>query len=141
VTEQRFQSAAVLQGQQFAAQCAVLLEGLGYAVGSRLVLRDVGVEIDAQAVAPSGRTVWFEYKGSIQGRRPGLMRTDTLKKAVANGALLAALADHPPYVVLTSHTPTGGSGRAMLERALELGYFSDVVCVYDPSQTGRLASL
>jgi hypothetical protein len=141
VTVPGFQAAANLQGQQFAAQCAVLLTGFGYSVGPRRVLSELGVEIDAEAVAPSGRTVWFEYKGSVQGRRPGLMRTDTLKKAVANGALLAALPDHPPYVVLTSHLPSAGSGLAMLEKALELHYFADVVCIYDPTQTGRLAGL
>jgi hypothetical protein len=27
----------------------------------------------------------------------------------------------------------------MLRSALELGYFADVVCIYDPRQTGRLA--
>lgn len=85
--------------------------------------------------------IWFEYKGSVQGRRPGLMRTDTLKKGIANGALLAAVADHPPYVVLTSHLPDAGAGLAMLRTALELGYFTDAVCIYDPKQTGRLSSL
>jgi hypothetical protein len=69
------------------------------------------------------------------------MRTDTLKKAIANGALLAAMGDHPPYVVLTSHLPEAGAGLAMLRSALELGYFADVVCIYDPRQTGRLALL
>jgi hypothetical protein len=100
----------------------------------------VGVEIDRVAIAPSGATVWFEYKGSVQGSRPGLLRTDTLKKAVANGALLQRLVERPRYVVLTSHVPASGSGLAMLETALELQYFDDVICVYDPSQTGRLAT-
>jgi glucan biosynthesis protein len=105
------------------------------------VVPEVGVEIDRVAVAPAGVTVWFEYKGSVQGARPGLMRTDTLKKAIANGALLERLVDHPPYVVLTSHLPTNGSGLAMLQSAIELRYFDDVVCVYDPAQTVRLRGL
>jgi hypothetical protein len=29
----------------------------------------------------------------------------------------------------------------MLETAIELQYFDDVICVYDPSQAGRLAEL
>lgn len=69
------------------------------------------------------------------------MRTDTLKKAIANGALLTAIPDHPSYVVLTSHLPAAGAGLAMLGTALELGYFTDVVCIYDPAQTGRLSAL
>lgn len=141
MSEFGFQSASGVQGRQFAEQCAVLLAGLGFEVGPRLVLAEVGVEIDCVARSPRGAEIWFEYKGSVQGRRPGLMRTDTLKKAIANGALLAALGDHPQYVVLTSHLPEGGAGLAMLRAALALGYFADVVCIYDPKQTGRLSVL
>ncbi|MGH9031520.1 MAG: hypothetical protein ACRDZV_05265, partial [Acidimicrobiia bacterium] len=83
-----FQSSAGVQGRQFAQQCDLLLQQSGFTLGRSVLLREVGVEIDREAVGPSGRTVWFEYKGSIQGVRPGLMRTDTVKKAIANGALL-----------------------------------------------------
>jgi hypothetical protein len=40
--------------------------------------------------------------------------------------------------VLTSHVPTAGSGKAMLDAALKLGIFADVVCVYDPAAQRRL---
>jgi hypothetical protein len=137
-----FQSAASLQGRQFAEQCDLLLRNTGFVLGGgRVVLSDLGVEIDRAATAPSGRKVWFEYKGSLQGSRPGLMRTDTLKKAIANGALLRSLPDRPPFVVLASHVPKMGSGRAMLQAAVRLGYLDDVICVYDPSETTRLKSL
>jgi hypothetical protein len=136
-----FQAYGGEQGRQFAEQCDTLLRSRGYELQGRLVLPTVGVEIDRVATARSGREIWFEYKGSVQGPRPGLMRTDTLKKAVANGALLATLPDHPPYVVLTSHVPASGAGHAMLDCALQLGYFTDVICVYDPAETGRLEHL
>ena len=113
----------------------------GFELGGSLQIIEVGVEIDRVAVAPSGATVWFEYKGSVQGSRPGLMRTDTLKKAVANGALLQRLVEKPAYIVLTSHLPNSGAGLAMLQTASQLQYFDDVICVYDPSQTGRLNAL
>ena len=136
-----FQAYGTQQGRQFAEQCDGLLVSRGYTLQTNLVLPEVGVEIDRVAIAPSGRTVWFEYKGSVQGARPGLMRTDTLKKAIANGALLQRLVERPPYIVLTSHLPNSGAGLAMLETALELQYFDDVICVYDPTQTGRLAGV
>lgn len=136
-----FQSSSNVQGRQFADQCAVLLAGLGFHVGPRALLAEVGVEVDCVATSPQGAEIWFEYKGSVQGRRPGLMRTDTLKKAIANGALLTAMPGHPPYVVLTSHLPDAGAGLAMLNAALELGFFADVICIYDPRQTGRLSAL
>jgi hypothetical protein len=136
-----FQAYGTQQGRQFAEQCDGLLVSRGFRLDGALLVPEVGVEIDRVAVAPSGRAVWFEYKGSVQGSRPGLMRTDTLKKAVANGALLQRLVERPPYVVLTSHLPANGAGLAMLQTALELQYFDDVICVYDPSQTGRLGAL
>jgi hypothetical protein len=136
-----FQADASTQGRQFAEQCDLLLSKHGFELSGRLVNRDLGVEIDCVATSRSGRVVWFEYKGSVQGPRPGLIRTDTLKKAIANGALLRAIDDHPPFVVLTSHLPTSGAGLAMLTSALRLGYFHDVICVYDPRQAQRLEDL
>ena len=136
-----FQASAGIQGRQFADQCDTLLTHLGYSLGGRRVLTEIGVEVDQEAVAPSGKTIWFEYKGSVQGNRPGLRRTDTLKKAIANGALLRALDHGSPYVVITSHLPEAGSGAAMLEAARRLGIFADVVCLYDPSATARLKNL
>ena len=137
-----FQAASSLQGRQFAEQCDLLLRNCGFLLGSsRVVLSELGVEVDRAATGPSGREIWFEYKGSVQGPRPGLMRTDTLKKAIANGALLRSVPDpRPRFVVLASHVPKTGSGRAMLEAAVRLGYLDDVICVYDPSETTRLKS-
>lgn len=133
-----FQSLAGRQGRQFSDQCAIVLESEGFTLEGRLVLREVGVEIDEVARSRRGHVVWFEYKGSFRGRTPGMLRTDTVKKAIANGALLAAVADHPPYVVLTSHLPDRGAARAMLDTALRLGVFEDVVCINDPRAVERL---
>lgn len=135
-----FQASAGIQGRQFAEQCDTLLAHLGFTLKGRRVLAEVGVEIDQEAVSPSGATVWFEYKGSVQGNRPGLRRTDTLKKAIANGALLRSMPDPAPYIVVTSHLPEAGSGAAMLDAALRLRYLADVICLYDPKATARLAT-
>jgi hypothetical protein len=136
-----FQASGGIQGRQFADQCDQLLRHYGFTLGGRLVLGEIGVEIDRAATSPAGREVWFEYKGSVQGSRPGLIRTDTLKKAVANGALVAGIAERRPFVVLTSHLPEAGAGLAMLDVARRLGYFTDVVCIYTPADTQRLRSL
>ena len=136
-----FQASSGIQGRQFAEQCDQLLLHYGFAIESRLLLPSIGVEIDRVATSPNGRTIWFEYKGSVQGSRPGLMRTDTLKKAIANGALLAAVPERHPYVVLTSHLPEVLSGAAMLKAAIDLRYFDDVICIYRPSDTQRLRDL
>jgi hypothetical protein len=136
-----FQAAAGEQGRQFASQCDLLLRNYGFEVAQAVVVSKIGVEIDREAVSPRGETIWFEYKGSVQGTRPGLLRTDTLKKAIANGALLASLDDHPPFVVLTSHVPEAGAGLAMLNAAKSLGYVRDVICIYRPADAARLKRL
>ncbi|MEZ5215271.1 MAG: hypothetical protein R2715_01465 [Ilumatobacteraceae bacterium] len=137
-----FQASAGVQGRQFAEQCDQLLAASGFELGScRMVVKECGIEIDRVATTPTGREIWFEYKGSIQGNRPGLIRTDTLKKAIANGALLQGVPGAAPYVVLTSHLPDTGVGVDMLRSARALGYFHDVICIYQPSQTRRLREL
>jgi len=134
-----FQAAATAQGRHFSDQCDLLLNNLGYRLGTRCFrIPAIGIEIDRVATSRSGLEVWFEFKGSVQGRRPGLLRTDTLKKAVANGALLQALQPRQPFVVLTSHKPTTGAAHAMLTTALSLGLLHDVICIYDPGETRRL---
>src|SRR5690348_12213236 len=96
-----FQAAAGVQGRQFAEQCDQLLTHYGFELSGRLLVADVGIEVDRVATSRRGQLVWFEYKGSVQGTRPGLLRTDTLKKAIANGALLGSIEGHPPFVVIT----------------------------------------
>jgi hypothetical protein len=106
-----------------------------------LLVASVGVEIDQVAVSRNGVRLWIEYKGSVQGARPGLLRTDTLKKAIANGALLQAVDPRSPYIILTSHVPTVGAGAAMLQTALQAGYIDDVICIYNPADSARLRRL
>ena len=119
----------------------MLLDYYGFERRGPRHLRDIGIEIDEVTTSKRGVEVWFEYKGSFQGQRPGLLRTDTVKKAVANGALLAAMEPHPLYVVLTSHMPVGGSAAKMVEAALGLGYFGDVIPINDPVAAARLQAL
>jgi len=141
VTLPSFQSTSSAQGRQFAQQCDALLATYGFLLEGPTKVPGIGVEVDQVATSSRGQRVWFEYKGSIQGSRPGLLRTDTLKKAVANGALITAIEEHPPYIVLTSHLPTAGAGLEMLNTAVALRYFTDVVCIYDPSDQARLKHL
>jgi len=107
----------------------------------RTLIASAGVEIDCVATSPGGTVIWFEFKGSVQGARPGLLRTDTLKKAIANGALLVGEPTRRPFVILTSHLPVVGAGAAMLQSALRLKYLDDVICIYSPADTRRLRNL
>ena len=133
-----FQAAAGRQGRQFADQCNAALTDLGFELLGSRRFDEVGVEVDQVAVSPRGNEIWLEYKGSVRGRTPGLLRTDTTKKAIANGALLKTLDDPQPFVLLTSHLPTGGSSLAMLETAIEHRIVDLAVSIYEPDWESRL---
>jgi hypothetical protein len=136
-----FQASSSVQGRQFAQQCEQLLRSSGFTLEGPLRLKDIGVEIDQVARSSAGTVIWFEFKGSVQGHRPGLRRTDTLKKAIANGALVHVRADNAPFVVLTSHLPLAGSGLAMLQTAIAAGFIRDAICLYEPGDAKRLLEL
>ena len=97
-----FQARGVRQGKAFDEQCRLVLQGLGFEVSDRpFTVADLGVEFDAEIRSQSGRVFWCEFKGSWHGPRPGLRRTDTVKKALADafialpggaGTLVAAIA-------------------------------------------------
>jgi len=104
---------------------------LGFMVRGKLLVKDVGVQIDINTETPSGAKVWFECKGSALGERPGLKRTDSVKKAVADAFLVQPLG--VPYVILTSHLPDRGTnGWNMLHAAIARGACI-VVCVNEPA--------
>jgi len=133
-----FQAAASQQGGQFADQCDAALRSVGYTLQGKAVFKSIGVEVDQVATSKAGQQIWFEYKGSVRGNRPGLRRTDTVKKAICNGALLATLHDPRPYIVLTSHMPEKGAALAMINTAVAAGLLDGVVCIYHPGWERRL---
>lgn len=139
-----FQSLSSKQGQAFEQQCRLVISTQGLLVSATpFAVPELGIEIDGEITAPSGNRYWAEFKGSWQGTTPGLRRTDTVKKALANVLLLhVAPGRYPPTVILTSHLPKAGSrGAAMLRVALESGALRDVINVNDPSSVPRLRQL
>ena len=139
-----FQARGVRQGKAFDEQCRLVLQGLGFEVSDKpFTVADLGVEFDAELKSRSGSIYWCEFKGSWHGPRPGLRRTDTVKKALADAFIAhVAEADYPPTLFLTTHTPTpGSSGARMLEVALASGALLDVINVNEPKDMERLQRL
>lgn len=139
-----FQARGVRQGKAFDEQCRLVLQGIGFEVSDRpFTVTDLGVEFDAEIRSTSGRVFWCEFKGSWHGPRPGLRRTDTVKKALADAFIAhAAQGDYPPTLFLTTHTPNpGSSGARMLEVAVTSGALMDVINVNDPKDMERLQRL
>lgn len=133
-----FQSRSSRQGQAFEAQARSYLEALDYTLHGKKVLADIGCSVDDEATSPCGIRVYFEYKGSFQGPKPGMRRTDTVKKALLTGFLLRSIGDDTPYVVLTSHLPTGGAALKMIEASRRAGAVSDVLVINEPGSTEAL---
>jgi len=90
----------------------------------RIVLDDIGVEVDFAYDTSSGQT-YVEAKGGERGekKRPGAKRTDNVKKAIANGALIKALYPEIKYIVYFSDLPKhGSSSHKMIKGAIRAGY-------------------
>lgn len=130
------------QGALFDTQCRLILAGLAFDVAEKpFVVPELGIEVDASTRNLQGLAVWFEFKGSWLGKRPGGRRTDTVKKALLSAyALHCHAVGYPPFVVLTSHLPKAASrGDLMVRAALECGALADLICVNDPADMERLA--
>lgn len=84
---------------------------------------DIGIEIDLETYSNSEkRFEKHEYKGGEPGanKRPGAKRTDNVKKAIANGALLKTIEPDAYYVVYFSEQPDpNSSSEKMINAALK----------------------
>ncbi|MFN8469033.1 MAG: hypothetical protein U0X20_25980 [Caldilineaceae bacterium] len=120
------QKMASLQGALFEQNCSVALECAGFEISGRHVLmKEIGIEVDIIATNQQGISFFITCKGSMRGDRPGARRTDTLKKALCD-AFLLSLEGWTPVILMTSHVPDKGSGRAMLD-AVPRSVLYDVV--------------
>ena len=88
------------------------------------------IGIDVDFVATDGLiTEYIEAKGGLSGdkKRPGAQRTDSVKKAIANGALLKSVNPDAYFVIYFSARPKpGSSSDMMLQNALNAGYVDDI---------------
>jgi hypothetical protein len=100
----------------------------GIIVGKDYCVKELGIELDYIADLPT-RTEYVEAKGGNPGgkKRPGAQRTDNVKKAVCNGALLKHLYKSAYYVIYFSAPPKPNSySHNMILTALEAGYVDEV---------------
>lgn len=100
-----FQSLSTKQGKMAEDIAEITLASCGFTDFRRKEKLDCGVEVDLIASNQEGNDFYFEVKGSWNGSRPGLLRTDTLKKAIANGYLISLLTGRC-LTILTTNAPT-----------------------------------
>ena len=93
-----------------------------------VTLDQIGIELDYVLLTDQGLECG-EAKGGKPGvkKRPGAERTDNVKKAICNGALLQAMLPGINYVIYFSAEPKPNSAsEAMINTALSNGYVSEV---------------
>lgn len=94
----------------------MVLQDHGFRLLGTHRIPEIGVEIDEVILNKNDVPIYVEFKGSLHGKRPGLFRTDTVKKAIANGYLLSEAAKDPelvkvlpcgpaPFIIIASHVP------------------------------------
>ncbi len=77
-----------------------------------------GIKVDEVALNRRDKRIYFEFKGSYVPPEPGLIRTDTTKKALCNAFLMRECGLSP--FILTSHKPKkGSSSDKMLKTAAQ----------------------
>lgn len=137
-TKTDFQALATAQGREFVEECVVALTRAGFAIiGREIAFPRCGVDVDLLARNSAGVDFHIECKGSFRDR-PGLQRTDTLKKAICNMLLLMA-DGRGPLLILTSHRPADGRGVTMLRAAQAIIPFEVIVPRDDWKRLTRLA--
>jgi hypothetical protein len=124
-----FQSESKKSGDEFEyfVEQDLLCRG-GLIVGKDYCVKEIGIELDYIADLPT-QTEYVEAKGGHTGgkKRPGAQRTDNVKKAVCNGALLKHFNKSAYYVIYFSAPPKPNSyAYNMIETALEAGYVDEV---------------
>jgi hypothetical protein len=98
-------------------------------IDKHVVLKDVGVEADFAYQDIVGRQFYIEAKGGEAkgNKRPGARRTDNVKKAIANGALIKAAYPDVQFVIYFSELPKfNSSSHKMIKNAIKAGYVDSV---------------
>lgn len=88
-----------------------------------------GCEVDF-AYKTKGKQIYVEAKGGFKGdhKRPGAKRTDNVKKAIANAALIKHFEPESKYVVYFSDMPKhGSSSYKMINTAIMAGFVDQVI--------------
>ena len=98
-------------------------------IQSNVYIEGAGCEVDFVAYDSKYDLVeYVEAKGGLDGdgKRPGAKRTDNVKKAIANGALIQSVDVSIYYVVYFSSEPSEGYSTEMINTALRHDIIDEV---------------
>lgn len=139
-----FQSESKKSGDEFEKLVLKDLKERGFQqINKNVVMPGIGCEVDFVAYgsyrpchySPEFPLIeYVESKGgrAENGKRPGAQRTDNVKKAIANGALIKAKYPEAYFVVYFSAKPfTGSSSAEMIDTALCHNIINEVRYITD----------
>jgi Holliday junction resolvase-like predicted endonuclease len=128
-TYSNFQSESSISGSEFENLVEQNLISNGYTIiSTNTKINDIGVNVDYIA-EKDGILEYGEAKGGKSGgkKRPGAQRTDNVKKAICNGALLKSKHPDAKYVIYFSAKPKkGNSSDEMIKTAISAGFVDEV---------------
>ena len=118
-----------------------LLERCGFeVVRSPATVRGSGVKFSFLVADRANGEWWIDVAGAFTTVRPGLLRAETLWKALGRASVLRAADPEARLLLLTPHLPRrGGEGDRAL-RTLGPSTVFDVIELFDDAATGRLDS-
>jgi hypothetical protein len=123
-----FQSESKKSGDDFEYLVLMDLQKRGFTnIEENVYLEGTGCEVDF--FAKGDTCEYVECKGGRDGdgKRPGAKRTDNVKKAIANGALIKQIYSYAKYVVYFSDTPVKKSySDEMIRLALKYKIIDEV---------------
>jgi hypothetical protein len=135
-----FQRRGPKQFRLFTDQCCHILEDIGFSLSKEDgQFPDLGINVCTAAKNKAGKQFLFLFRGSWAGTQPGLLRTDTTKKALYNAYALAAEKVGIPFVIMTSHDVSARSGSSkMIAAARRHGVLHDVIVTTNTKDIERL---
>jgi hypothetical protein len=126
-----FQGDSTKSGNSFEDVVEKILKKESEIIHKNLYLESVGCEVDF-VINQNNQVIYVECKGGEDtgSKRPGAQRTDNVKKAIANGALIKSEMPDSVYIVYFSAEPVPmSSSDKMLNAAMAHGFIDEIVFV------------
>ena len=139
-----FQARASQEGKAAQQYAEGLIAEAGFEiVAKNSRLRGLGVVVNLVGRDQAGGLWYFDVSGAFTTTRGGLLRTDTVWKALGRAHVVALNRTKPqhagvPYVLVSSHLPRPGSEGDVALRAAGAKAIFDVVEMTSPDDLGRL---
>lgn len=138
LTNSNFQGRSSLEGRAAQEIASAALVGCGFTVLQRnAVCAGLGVTANYIVADAQGNEWYIDVSGSFTSDRSGLIRSDTVWKALGRASVLA-LNKVGPVLLLTTNLPSAGSVGDIALRATRAETFFDAIVVTSPSDRTRL---